>query len=218
MVLDLLSLGQVDRILTDVGGKVGHSLEIAADEQELERRIDGAGVGHHVREQDAEERVVERIHVIVGLADFAAQRAVGPNEGIECITQHTARAARHVLDFRVGNDGRTKREEPEGRLRDVYRVITDPLQIARDLDGADDEAEVASHGLLQRQQFDSQRLDLDFQQVDFAIALDYRIGLVLVAREQGVNGQIDQLFRAGRHFKQPLLERRELIVKVPKAS
>src|SRR5579884_3923239 len=56
VMLDLLAFGEKDGVLADVGGEVGHTLEVAADEKELERRRDRARVLHHVRHEDAEDR------------------------------------------------------------------------------------------------------------------------------------------------------------------
>ena len=65
------------------------------------------------------------------------------------------------------------------RLRDVDRVIADALEIARDLDRADDEAKVARHRLLQREQLERRRLDLELHRVELAVAGDHRLGLAL---------------------------------------
>ena len=94
-------------------------------------------------------------------ADVAAEGAVAAEEGVDGVAQHGAGAPRHVLERRVGLmsvapcDG-----EPLRRLRDVHGVIADALEVARHLDRADDEAEVARHRLLQREQLERRRLEL----------------------------------------------------------
>ena len=46
MVLDLLALGEEDRVLSDVRRQIGHALQVPADEQELER------IGYEVKDGD----------------------------------------------------------------------------------------------------------------------------------------------------------------------
>ena len=109
-----------------------------------------------------------------------------------------------------------QRDDAKGRLRDVHRVVTDALQIARDLDGADDEPQVARHRLLKGQQLDRGLLHFELELVDLAVAMDDGIGLVLVARQQRVDGDVDELLGARGHVQQLLLEEAELRVEVPR--
>ena len=103
-------------------------------------------------------------------------------------------------------------------LRDVHGVIAHALEIARDLDRADDEAKVARHRLLQREERDGEPLDLDLERVDLGVALDDGVGLAGVAVQQRIHGQIDERFGALGHVEQPLLELIELFVEVSKSS
>ena len=140
--------------------------------------------------------------------------AVGANEGVERVAQHAARAPRHVLDLGLGRDRRPDRDQSLRALRDVDRVVADALEVARDLDRAHDEAEIARHWLLEGEQLDRQALDLDLQRVDLAVTGDDGVGAILIVLEQRVDGQIDQPFGAIGHGQEPLLERRQLVVKV----
>src|SRR5918999_3236942 len=97
-VLDRLSLGDIDRVLADVRCKVGDALEVPADAEKLERRVDRSRVGHHVREQNAKDRLVEAVDLIVACADLAPKRAVATKKRIQRVTKHLARPTSHVLD------------------------------------------------------------------------------------------------------------------------
>src|SRR5688572_9645802 len=141
-VLDVLPLGEEDGVLPDVRRQIGDALEVPAHEQVLERGIDRPRVGHHVREQDAEDRLVQRVHLVVARAHVAPQRAVGPEEGVDRVAEHGAGATRHVLDLRIGGDRRLEGDEPQRGLGDVHGVVAYPLQVTRHLDRSDDEAEV----------------------------------------------------------------------------
>src|SRR5450432_1185551 len=217
-MFDRLALRQVYRILGDVGREIGDTLEVAAHEKQLERGRDGGRILEHVREEDAEERVVQRVHLIVAPAHVTTEHAVAANEGVERVAEHVAGAASHILDFRIGGDVGAHRHEALGGLRDVHRVIAHALEIARDLDRADDEAQVARHRLLEREERDGEPFDLDLEGIDLAVALDDGVGLAGVAMQQCLHGHVDQRLGALGHVEQPLLQLIELLVEVPKTS
>ncbi len=76
MVLDLLSFCEIDGILPDISRKIGNPLEIAAHQQQLERWSDRARVLHHVGQKNAKHRIMQGVHGVIALADFASLRAV----------------------------------------------------------------------------------------------------------------------------------------------
>jgi hypothetical protein len=155
-----------------------------------------------------------RIDRVVGAAHRAAQRPVDTDQRIERIAEHCARAPRHVLDFRIRRDVRFHLDEAQRRLGDVHPVVADPLEIARDLDGGDNETKIARHRLLQRQQRDGRLLHLDLERIDRLVAGDHRLRLSRVALEQRLDGQLHEALRLLRHVDHRALQRIELIVKV----
>ncbi len=70
-------------------------------------------------------------------------------------------------------------------------MITHALQVARDLDGADNVPQIARERLLKREERDRGLLDLDLQRIDGAIAGDDRVCLVRVALEQRLDRDVD---------------------------
>ena len=72
--------------------------------------------------------------------------------------------------------------------------------------------------MLQCEEGDGEALHLDFERVDFAVSRDDGVGLFLVLREERLDGEIDESLRALRHLEQPLLQRRELLMKVTESS
>ena len=117
-----------------------------------------------------------------------------------------------------GDDRRALRDDAQRRLRDVHRVVADALQVARDLDGADDEAEVARHRLLQREQRDGEVLDLDLEAIDLVVAAMTasafslsRVSSASTARSTSASARVG-------HVEQALLERRQLVVKMAKSD
>ena len=109
-----------------------------------------------------------------------------------------------------------ERDEPLRRLRDVDGVIADALEIARDLDRADDEAEIARHRLLECEQLERGRFDLELHRVDLLVARDHGVRLVLILAEQRVDGELDERLRLLGHGEQAPIQRGELVVEVAK--
>src|SRR6266566_3118529 len=72
VVFDRLSLDQEHDVFGDVGREVRYPLQVATHEEELHRGPDDVRVLHHVREQNAEHRLMEGIHAVVATADGAA--------------------------------------------------------------------------------------------------------------------------------------------------
>src|SRR2546426_27629 len=62
---------------------------------ESSRGPDDVRVFHHVREQDAEYGVVQRVDGVVAPADVAPQRRVAPHEGVERAREHRPRLTGH---------------------------------------------------------------------------------------------------------------------------
>ena len=117
VVLDRLAFDQEDHVLPDVGGQVGDPLQVAADEEELHAGADGVRIFHHVGQQDAEHRAVQRIDLVVAEADLAAGRGVAPDEGLERVGQHLARQPGHLDDLGLRRD----RRAPGSAARPIAR-------------------------------------------------------------------------------------------------
>jgi len=60
----------------------------------------------------------------------------------------------------------------ERAFADVHRQIADPFERGVDLDGGDDEPQVAGDRLVERQGLETLLLDFDFLEVDLEIAVD----------------------------------------------
>ena len=144
---------------------------------------DRARVVHHVRQQDAEDRIVQRVHLRRRALQTSRPSAPSARMKASSASPSIARARRAMSS--ISGSGASRRalsSEPQRALRDVHRVIADALEIVRDLDRADDEAKVARHRLLQREQRDRALLDLDLERVELRVAGDHRLRLAGVAR------------------------------------
>src|ERR1051325_1408406 len=217
-MLDLLALGEVHRVLADIRRQVRNALEVTAHEEKLQRGRDGRRALHHVCQQHAKSGFFERIRLVVPLADGPPQRAIGTNEGVDGVAEHFTRALRHLVDLEARRPRNGHVEETQRALRDVHRVVTDALEIARDLDCADDEAEIARHWLLQGEQRDRPLLDFYLEIVQLVIGGKYRFRFSRIALAQRFDGKIDERLGLLGHVEETLLELRELLMKVSKAG
>ena len=80
-----------------------------------------------------------------------------------------------------------------GALGDVGGEVADALQLVVDLDDGDDEAQVAGHRLVQRQQLEALLLDLDLDLVDLHVGGDHLARLRHVARLDRLHGEAQVL-------------------------
>ena len=74
-------------------------------------------------------------------------------------------------------------------------MIADALEITRDLDCTDDEAKVARHRLLQRQQRDRALLDFDLEVVDLVVGGEHGFRFARVPLAKRFHGKINQRLR-----------------------
>jgi hypothetical protein len=97
-------------------------------------------------------------------------------------------------------------------------VVAHALQVARHLDRAHEEAQVARHRLLQREQLHGRALDLQLERVQLRVAGDHGRGGVGVALQQRRDGQLHQRLGALAHEQESRLEVGELLVEVAVAA
>src|SRR6266566_356569 len=213
VVLDRLTLHDEDDVFRDVGGEIRHALEVAADQEQIHGRSDDVRVFHHMGEQDAEHGVVQGVDGIVAPADLPPQLRVATHEGIERAGEHGARLTGHLEQLGLGGD-EPGAEQPLGRLRDVHRVVADPLQVVGDLGRRHQKPEVPRHGLLGGEQVDHGLLDFELEGVDGVIACDHPDGELAVAAQQGVERAAQGVLGFARHGQELGLQLRQLIVKV----
>ena len=140
----------------DVGGQVGDPLQVAAHQEELHAGADGVRVLHHVREQDAEDRAVQRVHLVVAQADLAAALRRRRGRTPRARRRASRRASRAIsIDLGLRRDRRVPGQPLRRDCGDVDRVVAHALQVVGDLERRGEHPEVARHRLLQREEVDA---------------------------------------------------------------
>ena len=138
---------------------------------------------------------------------------VAADERLQGVRQHVACQPGHLDDLGLGRD-RPRLRQPLGALRDVHRVVADPLEVVGDLERRGEHAEVARHRLLEREEVDALLLDLDLHAVDDPVAGDDAPGLLAVALEQRVDREAERRLRLARHREQAHLDVAQLVVEM----
>src|SRR5262249_11531467 len=86
---DRLAVDEIVDVLGDVGGMVADALEVLGAEQEMRAQPDGARILHHVGKELAEDRVVERIELLIAAPYFKGlfirHRGIGIEHGDELL-------------------------------------------------------------------------------------------------------------------------------------
>src|SRR5436190_11551501 len=137
----------VVRGLGDVGRVVADALEVLGAEEEMRAEADAARVLHHVGQQLAKERGVQRVDSAVGPPHLERRGVVAVAIGRADISELIAHARRQRSKARRDLDRGGLLADGNDALGDVLGQIADALQIAGDADGRHDLAQVDGHGL-----------------------------------------------------------------------
>src|SRR5215203_7267951 len=156
---------------------------------------------------------MQGVDLVISAADLAPRLRVAANERLESVREHFTSQSSHFDDLGFRCD-RPCLVQPLGRLRDVHRVISNSLEIVRNLQGRWEHAEVARHRLLQGQQIDALLLDLYFHCVDYPVSSYDPLRLLAIALEQGFHCQRQCGLCFTGHREQPHLHVTQLIVKM----
>ena len=213
MVPDVPGLDEEDHILGDVGGVIGDPFNVAADQDQAERAFDGAGVGHHVGQEEAEHTVLELIDLVVAEEDLTSQVRVPSHERIEGVARHLLGDFRHLgdIDHRLQ---RRRLQETECGLRDIDRLIADAFEVRAHLHGRRDEAQVGGHRLLEGEHLQTPIIDLNLEKVHGGIALDHRFCELSPALHQADQGLVGLGLAQGPHVKEAVLQCPEVTLEV----
>lgn len=100
-----------------------------------------------------------------------------------------------------------------GPLSDVDRLVGNPFKIHGNPHTADDEPQIAGHGLIQGEQAQRLPIDIDLEQVDFLIAFDDFIRQLHVPFKKGLHGFLQSSFGQRRHLQDHHPELFQFLVK-----
>ena len=103
---------------------------------------------------------------------------------------------------------------PIRRFGDVHGLIADPLEVDRDLRGADDESQIDRHWVLKREQSEAAVVDVHLEIVDRQVAAKDVPQPFPIAEDERVHRGAHPLFGEGTDGHQPALENVKFFVDV----
>src|SRR5471030_423587 len=125
VVADVLGQDHEDDVLGDVGRVVADAFEVAGDQDQVERRLDGRGILQHVGQQLPENLRLQRVERIVLVEDVLGELGVAAHEGVQRVAEHALGDGRHARDVDELLDRRVADVLPR-RFGDVDREVADP--------------------------------------------------------------------------------------------
>src|SRR5271169_1295910 len=93
-----------------------------------------------------------------------------------------------------------------GGLRDVDGLVADALEVVVDAGDGEDEAEIDSHQLVEREELDNAVVDFKLQFVDGVFLIDNALGKLLVRFEDGMHGLMDGALGETAHPQEALFQ------------
>ena len=179
---------------------VAHALDVLRAEQEMRAERDVARVFHHVGEQLAEQRVVDRVDLLVAAPHRQRLGDVLARVGVEHVLELRQHQVRHVLDAADHLVRMELAAERDDALGDVLGKVADALQIVRHAQRADDLAQVDRHRLAPRDGEDRALLDLALQRSMVGSSDDDALGEPAVALGERIDRVGDLLFGKPAHL------------------
>ena len=177
-------MNEVIDILRDVGRVIADALDILRGKQQMGAEPDGAGILHHIGQELAEDRIVERIDFLVRTPHFEGPRCILAGIGVEHVLQLLLCERAHPLE--PGDDlARQAVGHRMGALRQVLGQIADPLEIGGDPDRRHHLAQIARHRLPLGDGGHRALLDRQLQRIDLGVVGYHQVGELRIALRQG---------------------------------
>ena len=174
--------------VADRDGVVGDPLVVAAQQGDVDRGLDA--VRPVVGEQLGEAGAAQHVHLVVVAAqhDRGVDVALGddlgdPGDHVLGDLGHPRDGGAYLLGH--GDPG----DAQPGDLGDVHGEVAHPLELADHPQRGHDHAQVAGHGLLEREQREAVVLDPPGGLVDGGVRADDVLGLLGVAGQERLGGQ-----------------------------
>ena len=212
-VADVLALDDVDDVLGNVGGVVADAFEVFGDEDKFECGEDDAGVTHHVGQEFAEDLVAIMVDLVVHGENLLGELDVATNDGIQGVADHFFGDFAHAREIDVGLDARVTEDADTG-LGDVDGLIADALEVVVDARNREDEAEVRSHQLMEREKLDDAVVDFELQLVDLVFFVEDALGELFVGVKNGVDRLVDGALGERAHPEEPFFDDVEIFFEV----
>ena len=197
--------------LRNVGRMVADPLEVLGNEKKVRRLPNVVRVFHHVRQQRAENRVVEVVDRLVAFADADGGLGIPLDEGAKDVGHHVRRDPRHLRQKRERFDVACA-VHLRHALGDVLGIVANALHDARDLQRRDGIAKITRHRRPERDQLDDPLFRLNLEAVDLLVALDDPKRAFVIALDEAPHRLADGFMRLLAHFADEPAEAIDVII------
>ena len=186
--------------LGDVGGVVADALDVLGAEQKMRAERDVARIFHHVGQELAEERGIERVDGTVPLPHVEGLCRVLLRIGVEHVLELAEDEIAHVLE--TDDDLLRLELVADGKrpLADVLRQVADALHVAGDADRRDGLAQVDGERLAPGDGEDGVLLHVALQHVEARVGGDHRLSQRLIVTHERRDGIDEHLLGDAAHL------------------
>ena len=193
-------------ILGDIGGVVADPLDVLRRKQQVRAQADIARVLHHVGQQLAEHRIVERVEARIAAPDGDGLCRIARAEGVQHVLQLPERQLGHVTKAAHQRLRMVLRRQRQRALGDILGEIADPFEIGADLEHGHDVPQIVGHRLPLRDHDDRALLQLTLEPVDLAVAGGRALGEARIAARQGGESVSQKFLGETAHFRGDAIE------------
>ena len=152
------------------------------------------------------------IHNIILLDGLTGQLHIGTDKGIDTGMYHINSLFCHLLQM-GGNHRNVAAVQMHTDIRNICRLISDPLHIGDNFKGSRNRTKIPGHRLLAQQQFQAPGFNGFFHTVHRVVTVDNHFCQLPVFGAQGRDGFLDRLFHHCPHPHQIGVKLFQLVVK-----
>ena len=142
---------------------------------EVRGGLDLGGVLRHEDEEFAKDFLVQRVDLVILVADLTGTRGIAVLERFQAGKHHIFCDLRHLFDACVGHQRRLIRHH-ESDACDAFGVVAHALEVDDDVEDGCDGSQVARERLLCGDQFEARLLDLVTLIVNLDVVIDDLVG------------------------------------------
>ena len=194
-----------DDVLGDVRGVVTEALQVAGNQDQVQRATHRGRIRDHVALEFVENLALEPIDRIVQLEHLLSEGLVVPDEGIQAESHHLAHLRGHARNIDQGLERRLL-QVMLAVVRDIDRLVAHALEIGIDLDRRHDPAQVGGQRGLAGQDLHAGLVDQDVVAIDLLLDIIDRLEPRRLPQDQRLGGLLDRLLDQASHRQNQLLQ------------
>jgi hypothetical protein len=213
-VADIPALDQVDHVLGDVLGVVADPLDRLDDEHRLGRYRQQRGPLCNPVVDGAQRVLVLEVEQLVALGDLDGEIGIALAQRLQRALQRRLGRLHHAGEAAAVDLHRIHfvQDHAARDLRDLLRLVADPLQLGEALQRDDDDPEVDAHRLPLGDQLDGGLFAARVEGIEVLLTGDNLLGQIVIALQQGAGRVLHLADGEFAHLDQHLGQLGEILV------